>query len=191
MRTETVTHTICAFDELSAEAKEKALTDYRCHADYNWSAEAAESLKAFAEHFETRVRYEVDWANSSYSSAKFTLNRWEEDYYKPSYVWRRLQLLGDYNPETMKGLGVCELTGFCLDDDAIDGMRIAFLGEWEFDILALLEAGFQSWLESAQADYAHQVSDEGFEESCDANGYEFYSDGSAYRGACRGTGGRR
>lgn len=171
----TVEIKVYRFDELSDEAKEKAKQDNATLWGYAWQDEAIASLKAMAEAFGAKLRdYEVDFSNSSHSGAKFdapNLSRRE--------IKKILAGLGSYDPKTLKGNGDCKLTGFCMDEDALDGFRRAFEGG-ESDLNALLQAGFDSWLKAAQDDYEGQYQDEQFAEYCEANGYEFNEDGSRF-----------
>lgn len=178
-RTETHTVTIYRFHELSPAAKDSARQWYQCQGDggYNWSEEALDSLKALAQHFGAKLsRYEIDWGNNMHSAARFDvpdLSRAE--------IGVLLGQLGAFNPETLCGDGECKLTGFCHDESAIDGFRIAFMRYGKTELAQLLEAGFRSWLAACHADYDDFYSDEQFAEHCEANDYEFTKNGEFYR----------
>lgn len=90
------------------------------------------------------------------------------------------QPLGTYNKRTGKGHGECKLTGFCADECAIDGFRIAWR-KGERDLTKLMEAAYDTWIKAAHADCEDQFSDEQFSENCEANGYEFYEDNHGHR----------
>jgi hypothetical protein len=156
------------FGELSDEAKDTAKQDYFSGAGYSWSEDALASLKAFAKAFDARLSdYSIDWFRSTYSDAEFDapeMSRRE--------IGRRLRALGTYDKKTLRGHGECKLTGYCADEDALDGMRKAYFAG-ESDLGELLQEGFQSWLTAAQADAEYQFSDEAFAETCEANSYEF------------------
>ena len=181
MRTETHEVTIYRFRELSPAAKDRARQWYQCQGDggYNWSAEALDSLKALAQHFGAKLsRYEIDWGNNTHSAARFDVP--DEDPTREELA-EQLAELGTYNAETLRGDGECKLTGYCHDEDAIDGFRLAFLREGQSDLNKLLQAGFRSWLAACHADYDDFYSDEQFAEHCEANDYEFTEDGGFYR----------
>lgn len=180
MREETHTIRIYRFAELSEEAKDRARQWYQCAGyAYVWADDALNSLKEFAEHFGAKLsRYEIDLGNGSYSSATFTT---PDDDPTPEELAERLAELGTYNPETLRGDGECKLTGFCHDESAIDGFRIAFMRDGERDLDKLLQAGFRTWLAACHADYDDFYSDETFAEHCEANDYEFTEDGEFYR----------
>ncbi len=173
MRTEQIT--IYKFSELSDKAKQKAKDDYASHFGYNWGDEAFDSIKKLAEHFGGKVtNYDVDFFNCSHSSMSFDM----PDDMTKAEIRRRLKELGTYNRRTLKGHGDCKLTGYCADENAIDGFRIAFVRGKETDLNKLMEAAFRSWLKAAQDDCEDFYSDETFGEHCEANEYEFKEDGS-------------
>ena len=170
MRTKTVN--VYKFSELSDKAKERAKSNYATGEGYVWAGEAMDSLKALAKHFDGQLKdYEIDWFNSSYSSASFDMPEMTE-----REIRAKLKELGSYNRKTGKGKGDCKLTGYCLDEDAIDGFRLAFRGGVR-DLSALMESAFRSWLKAAQDDCEGYYSDEQFGEHCDVNGYEFDASG--------------
>lgn len=161
------------FDELSDKAKDRAKQDYAALFGYVHEDEAVASLKALAEHFDGKVaRWSFDFFATSHSYAEFDMPELEE-----SEIAERLNALGDYDPETLKGLGDCKLTGWCYDEDAIDGFRKAY-HEGERDLGALMQAAFKSWIKSCQADCEDFYENDQFSEHCEANEYEFMEDGS-------------
>jgi hypothetical protein len=167
------------FDELTPQAKDRAREWHQRAGDaYVWAHEALDSLKAFAQHFGARLtNWQIDWANSSPSRAEFTT---PYDDPTPEELAEQLDALGTYNPETLRGLGECKLTGYCTDENAIDGFRIAFMRDGERDLSKLLQAGFRTWLAACHADYADFYSDETFAEHCHNNDYEFKVNGEFY-----------
>lgn len=162
------------FKELTDKAKERAKQQHAEVFGYSWGDEAIVSLRKLAEHFDCTLKnYRIDWFASSYSSAEFETP--DEPMTVPE-IRRRLKVLGDYDKETTRGLGKCKLTGFSVDEDAIDGFRISFLSG-ATDLQSLLQAAFKSWLKASQADCEDQYTDETFAEMCEANSYEFYDNG--------------
>lgn len=161
------------FSELSDTAKGRAKDDFAADMGYSWSAEWLASLKSLAEHFDAKLsNWSIDWFAGSHSSADFAL----PDDMSEEEIGERIGRLGTYNAETLSGNGDCVLTGFCMDEDAIDGLRIAW-HEGERSLDSLLQAAFRSLLKAAQADCEDQYSDERFAEMCNANDYEFYENG--------------
>ena len=171
MRTETIT--IYTYEELPTDkAKTKARDWYREGWDYPWGDDAIASLKAFAKHFGATLRdWSIDWSNSCYSSAKF--------HYTPDDIEdaNALEAFIAAKVGELKHDGSCQFTSYCADDDCNEGAVKAYAAG-ERDLNAILQAGFQSWLAAAQADYAASMEDDAVAESIIANGYEFLADGS-------------
>jgi len=168
----TIEIAILKFDELDPPAKQRAKDAYAEANGYHGAEDYLASLKALAEHFGGKLTtYDIDFFGGTRSSADFDMPEMSG-----AEIRRRLKTLGSYNRRTGKGLGDCKLTGYCADEDAIDGFRIAFR-QGERDLAALMEAAYDTWLEHAQADCAGFFEDDQFSEHCDANGYEFVASG--------------
>lgn len=164
------------FSELSEKAKERAKQDYEIDCGYNWGDEAMDSIKALVKHFDGSITdWQVYWDRSSHSYMRFDMPEMTK-----TEIRRRLKELGSYNKRTGRGNGDCKLTGFCMDEACIDGFRLAFR-KGETDLEELMEAAFDTWLKECQDDYESQFSDEVFGDACDANGWEFYENGSMVR----------
>lgn len=160
------------FSELSDEAKEKVVSNLMEHG-YSWDSEAIESLEALAEHFNGKLEnYSIDFFNSSPSSAKFSMPEMDCE-----TIQKKLNELGTFNPDTLKGYGDCKLTGVCFDENAIDGFRKEFMTKNETNLNKLMQAAFQEWLKICQEDCEYQFSNEAIQETCEANEYEFLKDG--------------
>ena len=174
----TIPLTLYRFDELpSDKAKQRAVDDYAALFGYTWADEAIDSLRKLAEHFGGKMAdYSIDYFKCSYSSATFGMPDLE-----PDEIERLLARLGGFNPETLRGLGDCVLTGYCADESAIDGFRQAF-HRGERDLSKLMASAFDSWLEDAQADCASFYSFEQFAEHSDANDYEYTASGKFHSG---------
>ncbi len=193
----TIEKTIYKFSELSESAKEKAIADAQNANGYAWSHEAKSSIKKLAEHFGGKVLdWQIDYFDCSPSSMEFRMPDLQDDFlnyesdgtpehdaqwkeWAKKVIENKLAALGSFNPETLKGKGDCVLTGYCADEDAIDGFRIAF-NEGELNLEKLMQAAFESWLEACQADCADYYSEAQFSEHCDSNEYEFYENGELY-----------
>jgi hypothetical protein len=171
----TIEKTLYKFHELSDDAKQGALASHNEHDTYAWSSEAIASIKALAEHFGGRLtNYGIDWLNPGRSSFKFDM----PDDMPVKEVRSLLKELGTYNKRTGKGHGQCKLTGYCADDDCIDGFRLAFRNDPKQSLDDLMHYAGEELLQSACRDYEHQLSEEAFAESCEANGYEFDEHGN-------------
>jgi hypothetical protein len=165
------------YAELSEKAKARALGDYQYDAEYWGQDEALKSLQALAKAFGGKL---ADWSidfTGAYlppSSARFDMPEMDRD-----EIANILGTLGATDPETGKGLGDCKLTGYFIDESALDGFRLAF-ARGELDPEKLMQAAFDSWLEDCIADYESQLSEDVFSETADVNEWEFYADGSVY-----------
>jgi hypothetical protein len=167
------------FNELSPSAKEKAKYDYKSAHGFDHYDDYFASIDALAETFGAVLfDWEIDFFACSPSSAKF--RDADRHYLLPELpreeIAARLEKLGAYDPETLRGTGECKLTGYCADEAALDGFRKAFFGG-ESDLNELLQAAFRSWLEDAQSEAEGQYEDENFAEHCEINGYEFNEKG--------------
>lgn len=158
--------TVYRFSELSSRAKEHAKYQHSAACGYSYSEEAFDSLKSLAEHFGGRIAdWSIDYGGGTYSEATFSMPELER-----AEIESRLTELGEYNRETLTGLGDCKLTGYCADEDAIDGFRKAFAaGVSNLD--SLMQAAFRSWLAAAISDYQSQFEDDVFSEMSDGNDY--------------------
>jgi hypothetical protein len=162
------------------ELSEKARQSVRDHAAEAWgftrNEEYLASIKALAEHFGGKVSdYNIDWFGTARSSMSFEMP-YEADM-PTTEISRRLKALGSYNRKTLKGNGDCKLTGWCYDESAIDGFRIAFMRGKICNPEELMQAAFRTWLEDAREDCAYDYSDEGYAETAEANGWEYYDNG--------------
>lgn len=165
------------FNELNEKAQEKAVEKYRDNTfEYHFADEALNSLKKFAEHFGSRLKnWEIDFFNCSPSFATFS----EIDEMEENELKELILSMGEFNPETLKGLGDCKFTGVCFDENAADGARKAFF-EGERDINEILQAGFDTWLTDVHTDAEYQISDEAIKETLTVNEYDFTEDGKMY-----------
>jgi hypothetical protein len=171
----TIETKVYEFAELNDSAKDKARDWYRQGNDYNPAEDALASIKQLAEHFGGTMKdWQIDWHNNSHSYAKFAMPELEL-----KEIASHLAALGTFNPDTLKGRGDCKLTGYCADEDAIDGFRKAFHGG-ERDLEKLMQSAFETWLKAAQADCEHQNSDAAVDESIIANGYTFTETGKRF-----------
>lgn len=75
---QTKTYTVYKYDELSDEAKETAISDYRYNnSEYFWSNEYEKSLEAFADDFPVKI---TDWAVSPYSHSYINFDFTDKDH---------------------------------------------------------------------------------------------------------------
>lgn len=163
------------FSELDSEAKRVVKDRYAENHDYPWSKEALASLKELAKWAGGGVAdYGVSWDASARSWCRFVPPE-DGDWDIAEIREKARGQLGTCE-ENGRGLGDCALTGYCADEDAIDGFRWA-LGEGETEFDALMQAAFDSWLAACQADYASFFEDGYFSEHCDGNNRWFLRSG--------------
>ena len=166
---------VYSFKELSDEAKQEARNNYMNNFGYAFGDDAIFSLKKGCEAFGGSLqRYSIDFFESSPSSAVFDMPELSHDEIKEI-----IQSLGEVDPETGKGAGDCMLTGYCADEDVLDGIREAFNSGID-DINILMQRGFVSWLKACQDDCECSYKDEAFGEHCDSNEYEFTEHGKMW-----------
>jgi len=182
----TIRTKVYKFSELSTKAKSKALENWAYETEYFGADECLDSLKKFADHFECELKdYEIDWNSKHGSSAEFkTPYSYDEtdgegEFFGENWLKNKIEEMGDYDKDTFKGFGDCVFTGVCYDEDVADGARKAYF-EGTRDLNDILQAGFESLMDSAEKDYEFQQGEEFFADHCEANEYEFTQDGRRF-----------
>ena len=108
----TITINLYSFNELSNEAKEKALQNWNENNSYFWSDDAIKSLKKFAEHFNCEVKnYSIDWNNAAKSDVSFSVPEYLQEITKDE-LKAYIDSMGSYDSETLKGNGDCKFRSF-------------------------------------------------------------------------------
>jgi hypothetical protein len=155
MRTEIIE--VYQFAELSDKAKEKAREWYRSNSDFHGSDENLDSIKAFCEHFDIRLK---NWEVSPYSSPNYSAEFTNSNF-------RGLKLK-DFNRDNMP-------TGYFLDCTLwmtfFDQFKATGCAKKAFD--SALWAGFIGWRDDMES----QLSDEYIDEHMIINEYEFTENG--------------
>ena len=173
----TIEKNIYKFNELSDEAKEKAISKFMENESYFWGDDAIRSLEGFINHFCGKLNdYEIDWLEPYSNNIRFELS---EGKFSGGELRMVIESMGSYDPKTLKGHGDCKFTGYIMDEPLTDGARKAFFNG-ERDIRELIEAGIKEWQIATQADAEYQYSSANFEELCESNEWEFYVDGSIF-----------
>ena len=175
---ETKTYTVYKFEELSEEAKEKAIEHFRDNVvDFPWSDEYIEGMKAFAEFFNISlgrwsvggrgecVPFELSEEMEALSGRKL------KRYLKENYLERK-------NKHGHKPLdGQCFFTGFCGDEDLLDPMRKFFKYPGKIEAKELFEDCFNAWIKAYNADRDYQYTDKSIIETIQENDYDFLENG--------------
>ena len=173
----TIQVNVFSFSELSDEAKEKALKNWgESDIDYFWGNDAVKSLQAFIEHFNGDLsNYNIDFLEPYRNNYHITV----PDNMTAKEIFSLLKQLGSYNKKTLRGDGECKLTGYCMDEELIDGFRRAWFNS-ERDLMQLIYAGIHTWEQAIKSDYEYEFTEEFFKDHAESNNYEFTEDGERY-----------
>lgn len=147
------------FTELSEEAKEKALSDYRQNGfEYAWQDENHNSLKAFCDLFGVKVK---DWSIGTWGHSYIKTDA-ENSHFRG---WNKAKV--NAIPEF--------LTGYCLDCTFIEAFKEEFekTGDALYSFNEAIDAGLSDWIK----DMEYQESDEYITERLIANDYQFLENG--------------
>jgi hypothetical protein len=153
----TIETTIYRFDELSDEAKERAISHHMQNIEYPWFSECLDSLKTFCSEFGVKV---TDYYLSDCYRASISTDATPKHF-------RGIKLSG-FNREAMP-------TGFCFDSD----LRYTFHDEFKRtgDAFYAFNDALQTFLISVKKDIEWHYSDEEVTELIQINGYEFTEEG--------------
>jgi hypothetical protein len=153
----TIETTIYTFDELSDEAKERAISQHRQCIEYPWFSECLDSLKTFCDEFGVKV---TDYTLSDCYRASISTDATPKHF-------RGVKLSG-FNREAMP-------TGFCFDCD----LRYTFHDEFKRtgDAFYAFNDALQAFLISVRKDIEWNYSDEAITELLQINDYEFTEEG--------------
>lgn len=186
---------VYTYDELSEEAKERAIEEISAIPMWeDWSDEEA-SLKAVAEHIGARLDYSVGAFTYSYVSFdtsldndvyglkgvrayKWIWNNWIESLFRPRTIFARLSR--KHRHSKCSSHAECALTGYYMDDTLIAAWEnfCKELNEQSDidDFIVELESIACRWW---QEDMEYRQSRECIEEMY-VDSYEFLEDGSIY-----------
>ncbi len=195
------------FSELNKEAKLKAvdwLRECNYKHGYSWQEESYESLKAFCELFNLKLK-EAEF--SEYASVDYRTGQIDDNILALSGVRLRTYIVNNYYSTlyTRKGYQVkitrvngdkvsitkysqvfweetsCPFTGYCFDDILLYPIR-QFLKVPAATVTQedLLSHCIDSWVKAACEDCKDQNSYDYLAESIEANEYEFLKNGNRY-----------
>ncbi len=195
----TIRTKVYQFSELSEQAKQKAIENYRnSNTEIFWADENRESLKEFAKLFPIIV---TDWSYGGRGEgvsfrftecgeienltgqrlATYLWNNYNVDIYSKKYY--SIHENGSYKSRYSKIQSEpfnCPLTGYCMDNELLSEI-------WDFinkpdsrNFKDLLEDCFSEWIKACNADIEDQNSDENITSNIEANEYEFTIDGKRF-----------
>ena len=186
---------VYTFDELSAEAKENVYSYWRNDDYFFYGDDYQESLKAFEKLFRVDV---LDWGVDYYSYARLGFNKIEEDVLDLSGVRLMSYLYNNFYDSIYSGKYFrknyrskvtkeycAPLTGVFSDHYLLD-IIVEFMDgkhvKSGYTFQALLEDCVDNWLKGFSDDYDYWCSPEAIKEEIEDGDYEFYEDGTRYRG---------
>lgn len=150
---------VYSFSELSDEAKERALSDYRSKGfEYAWRDENHDSLNAFCNLFGVKV-------------TDYSIGTWGH-----SYITTDAENHHFRNLNKIKIAAIPEfLTGYCLDCDFIEAFKKEFekTGNALCAFNGAIDAGLSAWVEDLES----QESDDYISGHLEANEYQFLENG--------------
>ncbi len=176
MRQETIN--IYKFEELSDEAKEKAIEKFRySNQEYAWSAEWRDSLNAFADKFGVYIK---NWACNAYETPYFRFSFKNDDERENMAGVRLWKYLQNNHADIIAKWDECPLTGYCGDYSALYELAQFVKKPDKRDFNQLITDSLHTFFKDWQNDMEYQDSDEYISEHIIANEYEFTENGSIY-----------
>jgi len=188
MKTKTIN--LYSFDELSEEAKERAIDQLR--PDYNfWQGENQDTLKKFCQIFPVKLgrnsfQFIGDHENmSGQRLATYIWNNYRNEIYEPKQYWicqGRPNTVGANSKHRNSKVFLydefaCSLTGFYMDNlilaPIFDFMRKPDNRDFE----QLMDECFSAWQKGCEDDFDFQRSDEQVIETIKSNDYLFTETG--------------
>ena len=174
-----------AFDELDPEVQAKVIERWRYNDTFFWADEWRDSLKGFCDHAPIKVR---DW-NVGYPGTYVSFSitgDYAEELADLSGVraWKWLMNngwgeLANPKPTKKNPHPSCPFTGYCGDENLLDAIRTALAYPSKITSLrSVFQDALTDWAKAFEQDYDYWHSEEAIREEIEANGYEFYDDGS-------------
>jgi hypothetical protein len=166
------------FDELDPKVQAKVVEQWRYNDTFHWGDEWRDSLKAFAGRAPLTIR---DWS-VGYPGTYVSFEMDEDDNYGDGLgtmsgvrAWKWLVNNG-WN--RLVG-GDCPFTGYCGDEALLDAIRTALAYPSKITSLrSVFQDALHDWAKAFEQDLDYWHSEEAIREDIEANGYEFYGDGS-------------
>lgn len=194
------------FSELSKDAKQKAIEDFRNNETFDFIYnEAFETVKKFAEIFSIKIR-DFDFQETYRSRYTFEMldnvlelsgqrlatyiwNNFKTDLFKGKYysLWSKTEKSYQYYKEGYPVLksrhsrilldNCCVLTGVCYDDDMLQPIYDFLNKPTDIDFKELLEDCISEVCKSVMDEVEGSSKDDAIAETIEANEYEFTKDG--------------
>jgi len=197
----TITTTVYKFNELSDEAKDNAIENYRnSDKEYFWLDENRETMEKFAKLFPIEV---TNWSYGgrgegvSFTSsmdgaieeltgqrlATYLWNNYKRDLFKGKYYSKqratstpeKYQYVKRYSRIQLENS--CVLTGYYMDNEILDPIYQFLDSPRNINFLELLEECFDAWVMACNQEIESQDSDEYIADHLEANNYEFTEEG--------------
>ena len=180
-----ITINLYSFDELSEDAKEKALQNHQQTHQMHWFDEWCESIKKGLEFFDVFVR---DYSITTESNRSYVYFEIHECIKNLTYVRLWKYLKNNYNTfrNQFSGKiqrtfeGNCPFTGFSGDEAFLDPFRKFLKHPDQTTFEDLLKDAIENCLNGIEEDYEYQLSEEFFKEECEANEHQFTANGELY-----------
>lgn len=173
----TITKEVFTFSELSETAKETAREWYREGMEYGWATENLDSLNAWAKWMGVSItNYSLGGSDNRDNHVRWHLETDQFEGFRGVRLWKYLN-----NQFIMPDLsGNCPFTGYCFDETLLDVFRDFMKRPWDATYRDLIRASIDKLVHDYAADVDYTYENEAVDESIEANGYEFYEDGSNY-----------
>jgi hypothetical protein len=204
MKTVTITKNVYCFDELSEDAKQAVLDNFRNdHFLLAWQDENEETVKAIANKFgwtysaysydgvSYSVEYDMDDEDAALLSGKramaYIWNNFVSVAMQPKTYWLNNVLYCDGRKNWTRKSKInftiddCPFTGYCMDCCFSEAWR-----DWKktFSTKSTVQDFLDSVADRLSKDWTsdneYQLSDDGIKELIDANDYEFLEDGKLF-----------
>lgn len=201
MRQETIN--IFKFNELSEDAKQKAIEEYRNntlkHGDFHWISEIVDSLKGLFESFDSvhltdynlgsynrnnRIKVSFDNEEAEDLRGKRALAYLENNLLnnirisRQAYLMNRKDYLRFGNSYRVGKIEPCPFTGYCADDDFLSSLLKDIKKGFTLKESCLNLADKAA--ELIEAEEQSQLENDYISDTILANEYEFLQDGSQY-----------
>lgn len=173
----TITREVFTFSELSETAKETARDWYRTDLEYHWAGENMDSLKKWANWMNVVITDYSLGGSDNRNNVRWHLNI--EDKIADLRGVRLWKFFTNQFPLPDLS-GNCPFTGYCFDETLLDVIRDFMARPWDATYRDLIRESIDKYVHDYAADVDYTYENEAVDEAIEANGYEFYEDGSNY-----------